>query len=57
MVLADYQRLWDTGFLNDLWVEVIDTPYDNGVPAKTVIFNMEERERGEGSSPTRAPRC
>ena len=45
MVLEDYQRLWDTGFLNDLWVEVIDTPYSNGVPAKTVIFNMEERER------------
>ena len=45
MVLEDYQRLWDTGFLNDLWVEVIDTPYPNGVPAKTVIFNMEERER------------
>ena len=45
IVLDDYQRLWDTGFLSDLWVEVIDTPYDNGVPAKTVIFNMEERER------------
>lgn len=45
MVLDDYQRLWDTGFLNDLWVEVIDTPYPNGVPAKTVIFNLEERER------------
>ena len=45
LILDDYQRLWDTGFLNDLWVEVIDTPYDNGVPAKTVIFNMEERER------------
>ena len=45
MILGDYQRLWDTGFLNDLWVEVIDTPYENGVPAKTVIFNMEERER------------
>lgn len=45
MILDDYQRLWDTGFLNDLWVEVIDTPYENGVPARTVIFNMEERER------------
>ncbi len=45
MILDDYQRLWDTGFLNDLWVEVIDTPFPNGVPAKTVIFNMEERER------------
>ena len=45
IILDDYQRLWGTGFLNDLWVEVIDTPYENGVPARTVIFNMEERER------------
>ena len=45
IILDDYQRLWDTGFLNDLWIEVIDTPYDNGVQAKTVIFNLEERER------------
>ena len=45
IVLDDYQRLWDTGFLNDLWVQVLDTPYDNGVPAKTVVFNLEERER------------
>lgn len=45
VILDDYQRLWDTGFLNDLWVEVVDDPYDNGVEAKRVIFNLEERER------------
>ncbi len=44
-VLADYQRLWGTGFLNDLWIEVIDQPYENGVEGKTVVFNIEERER------------
>ncbi len=44
-VLGDYQRLWNTGFLNDLWVEVIDQPYENGVQGKTVIFNIAERER------------
>ena len=44
-ILGDFDRLWDTGFVNDLWIEVIDQPYENGVPAKTVIFNVEERER------------
>ena len=45
VALADYQRLWDTGFLSDLWIEVIDDPYPNGVPAKRIIYNLEERER------------
>ena len=45
IVLDDHQRLWDTGFLSDLWIEVVDEPYANGVPAKRVIFNLEERER------------
>ena len=45
LILDDFQRLWDTGFLNDLWIEVVDDPYPNGVEAKRVIFNLEERER------------
>jgi outer membrane protein insertion porin family len=45
VILDDFQRLWDTGFLNDLWVEVVDDPYPNGVAAKRVIFNLDERER------------
>ncbi len=45
IILEDFDRLWDTGFVNDLWIEVIDQPYENGVPAKTVIFNIDERER------------
>ena len=45
VILADFRRLWDTGFLNDLWIEVIDEPYDNGVLGKRVIYNFEERER------------
>ena len=44
-ILGDFDRLWGTGFVNDLWIEVIDTPYENGVLGKTVIFNVEERER------------
>ena len=45
IVLDDHERLWNTGFLSDLWIEVIDDPYSNGVPAKRIIFNLEERER------------
>ena len=45
IVLDDHQRLWDTGFLSDLWIEIVDDPYANGVPAKRIIFNLEERER------------
>ena len=41
----DFRRLWGTNFLDNLWVEVVDEPYANGVPGKRVIFNMEERPR------------
>lgn len=41
----DFRRLWDTGFLDNLWVEVIDEPYRNGVSGKHVVFHLEERSR------------
>ncbi len=41
----DFRRLWGTSFLDNLWIEVLDEPYDNGVIGKRVIFNMEERPR------------
>lgn len=41
----DFRRLWDTGFLDNLWVEVIDEPYRNGVMGKHVVFHLEERAR------------
>ncbi len=44
-VLADFRRLWDTKFLDDLWVDVKDVPYENGVVGKHVTFNLEERQR------------
>jgi outer membrane protein insertion porin family len=44
-VLEDFTRLWATNFLDDLWIEVKDAPYDNGVVGKHIIFNMEERRR------------
>lgn len=45
IIREDFHSLWDTGFLNDLWIEVIDEPWDNGVVGKRVIFNLEERAR------------
>ena len=45
---SDFRSLWATGFLDDLWIEVIDEPYANGVIGKHVIFHMEERARLKG---------
>jgi hypothetical protein len=44
-VQSYFWNLWNTGFLDDLWIEVIDEPYVNGVGGKHVIFHMEERAR------------
>ncbi|MEE2638393.1 MAG: outer membrane protein assembly factor BamA [Acidobacteriota bacterium] len=45
VLLGDFERLWNTGFLADLSIELIDVPYSNGVQAKRAVFLMEERER------------
>jgi hypothetical protein len=44
-LLDDFKRLWGTSFLDNLWIEVTDAPYDNGVVGKRIVFNMEERPR------------
>ncbi len=44
-VLDDFDRLLKTGFLDNLWVERIDEPYDNGTPAEHIVYHMEERPR------------
>ncbi|MBA2354412.1 MAG: outer membrane protein assembly factor BamA [Acidobacteria bacterium] len=44
-LVEDFRRLWATNFLDDLAVEVLDTPYPNGVVGKYVRFRMEERQR------------
>jgi outer membrane protein insertion porin family len=41
----DFRRLWGTNFLDNLWIEDLDEPYENGVIGKRVVFNMEERPR------------
>jgi len=42
-LIADFNALFRTGFLDNLWIEVIDEPYPNGVKAKHVVFHLEER--------------
>jgi outer membrane protein insertion porin family len=44
-VQSDFWNLWRTGFLDNLWIEVIDEPFENGVAGKHVIFHIEERPR------------
>jgi outer membrane protein insertion porin family len=41
----DFQRLWGTGFLDNLWVDVTDYTFANGAVGKIVTYNMEERQR------------
>ena len=45
VAIEDVRRLWDTGFLEDIWLEVVDEPWDNGVVGKRLIYNLEERQR------------
>ena len=42
-IVPDAQRLWLSGQFETLWVEVRDDPYENGVMAKRLIFNLVER--------------
>ena len=44
-LLEDFKRLWATSFLDNLWIETLDEPYENGVVGKRVIYHMEERPR------------
>ena len=46
--LRAFSRLWRTNFLDDLWIEVIDEPFENDVIGKHVIFHLEERLRLKG---------
>ena len=45
LLLDDFKRLWATNFLDNLWIETLDEPYENGVMGKRVIYHMEERPR------------
>ena len=45
VLFEDFQRLWDTDFLTNLSIEILDDPHPNGVAGKRAVFLMEERER------------
>jgi outer membrane protein insertion porin family len=45
MIRADFQRLWNTNFLDNLSIEKIDYTFANGVVGEIVVYNMEERQR------------
>lgn len=45
VLLEDFDRLWDTGLLSDLAIEIIDAPYANGVGGKIAVFLLEESDR------------
>jgi outer membrane protein insertion porin family len=42
---SDFWNLWNTGFLDNLWVEVLDEPFANGVAGRHVVFHVEERSK------------
>jgi outer membrane protein insertion porin family len=44
-ILEDFHRLWNTNFLDNLWVDVSDYKFPNGTIGKIVVYNMEERQR------------
>ncbi|HXI29057.1 MAG TPA: outer membrane protein assembly factor BamA [Vicinamibacterales bacterium] len=41
----DFHRLWNTNFLDNLFVEANDYKFPNGTVGKVVTYNMEERQR------------
>ncbi len=45
VIIGDFKRLWATGFLDDLAIEVLDVDWGNGVDGKLVVYHMEERQR------------
>ena len=44
-IQADFHRLWNTNFLDNLWIDVSDYKFPNGTIGKIVTYNMEERQR------------
>jgi outer membrane protein insertion porin family len=44
-ILEDFRRLYGTNFLDNLWIDVRDYKFSNGVVGKLITYNMEERQR------------
>jgi len=45
MILGDFHRLWNTNFLDNLWIDSTDYKFPNGTIGKIITYNMEERQR------------
>jgi len=45
---ADWTALWKTNFLDNLWIQVVDEPYANGVMGKHIVYHFEERPKLKG---------
>lgn len=45
IVHDDFRRLWNTNFLDNLFVDVSDYAFPNGTIGKVVTYHMEERQR------------
>jgi hypothetical protein len=43
VILADAQRFWGSGDFFAVWVDVVDSRFENGVLGKRVVFNFVER--------------
>ena len=41
----DFQRLWGTNFLENLWIEKKEYRFSNGVIGELITYHMEERQR------------
>jgi outer membrane protein insertion porin family len=41
----DFQRLWNTNFLDNLWIEKNEYRFSNGVIGELITYHMEERQR------------
>ena len=44
-ITEDFRRLWDTKFLDNLFIDVSDYKFPNGTIGKIVTYHMEERQR------------
>ena len=55
VILADAERLWQSGLLESLWVDVLEESYANGVEGRHVVFHFIERDGG-AVVPTNPPR-
>jgi outer membrane protein insertion porin family len=45
VIQEDFHRLWNTNFLDNLFIDVSDYKFPNGTIGKIVTYNMEERQR------------